>query len=165
MTFVSTWTDARIERLKMLHADGWSSSQIAADLGDATRNGVIGKIHRLGLVRDGIVKKVVAPRAPREAKPRVQKSRQRYIPGTNRFYEAVSNPAEVKLRCVEIACTVPFADVTGCMFTPDDGPFLFCDGPKQAGSSYCTAHHALCWVKPISNAPKARVYYGTDFAA
>src|SRR4051812_20746161 len=44
-----SWTDERIELLKKLWADGLSASQIAAELGQVTRNAVIGKVHRLGL--------------------------------------------------------------------------------------------------------------------
>ena len=44
-----SWTDERVERLSKLWADGLSASQIAAELGNVTRNAVIGKVHRLGL--------------------------------------------------------------------------------------------------------------------
>jgi GcrA cell cycle regulator len=44
-----SWTDERVDRLKKLWAEGLSASQIAGDLGDVTRNAVIGKVHRLGL--------------------------------------------------------------------------------------------------------------------
>jgi len=44
-----TWTDERVELLKKLWTDGLSASQIAAELGNVTRNAVIGKVHRLGL--------------------------------------------------------------------------------------------------------------------
>lgn len=43
------WTDERVEALKRLFADGLSAKEIAAELGDVTRNAVIGKVHRLGL--------------------------------------------------------------------------------------------------------------------
>lgn len=43
------WTDERVARLSKLWAEGLSASQIAADLGDVSRNAVIGKVHRLGL--------------------------------------------------------------------------------------------------------------------
>ena len=46
-----SWTDERVELLKKLWADGLSASQIAAELGGVTRNAVIGKVHRLGLLR------------------------------------------------------------------------------------------------------------------
>lgn len=45
---MNTWTTANIERLKSLHAQGLSNSQIAAELG-TTRNTVIGKLSRLSL--------------------------------------------------------------------------------------------------------------------
>ena len=43
------WTDERVARLTKLWGEGLSASQIAADLGDVSRNAVIGKVHRLGL--------------------------------------------------------------------------------------------------------------------
>ena len=43
------WTEARVDKLKTLWEDGLSASQIAENLGDVTRNAVIGKAHRLGL--------------------------------------------------------------------------------------------------------------------
>ena len=43
------WTDDRVEILTRLWGEGLSASQIARELGDVTRNAVIGKVHRLGL--------------------------------------------------------------------------------------------------------------------
>src|ERR1041385_8740709 len=45
---VMTWSDDRVEQLKKLWEAGLSASQIAAELGNVTRNAVIGKVHRLG---------------------------------------------------------------------------------------------------------------------
>ena len=42
-----SWTAERVELLKKLWADGLSASQIANELGNVTRNAVIGKVHRL----------------------------------------------------------------------------------------------------------------------
>ena len=55
------WTDERVELLKKLWLDGLSASQIAKQLGGVTRNAVIGKVHRLGLVPRVITQKP-APR-------------------------------------------------------------------------------------------------------
>jgi GcrA cell cycle regulator len=44
-----SWTDERIERLKMLWGQGMTASQIADELTGVSRNAVIGKAHRLGL--------------------------------------------------------------------------------------------------------------------
>ncbi len=46
---IETWTPERIEQLRNFATSGLSSSQIAAEIG-VTRNAVIGKLHRLGLV-------------------------------------------------------------------------------------------------------------------
>src|SRR6187549_3642290 len=46
---VLTWSDDRVEQLKKLWEAGLSASQIAAELGNVSRNAVIGKVHRLGL--------------------------------------------------------------------------------------------------------------------
>ena len=46
---VLTWSDERVEQLRKLWEAGLSASQIAAELGNVTRNAVIGKVHRLGL--------------------------------------------------------------------------------------------------------------------
>jgi GcrA cell cycle regulator len=43
------WTEAKVETLKQLWAEGLSASQCAAELGGLTRNAIIGKVHRLGL--------------------------------------------------------------------------------------------------------------------
>jgi GcrA cell cycle regulator len=43
------WTDERVETLKRMWSEGATASQIAKELGDVTRNAVIGKVHRLGL--------------------------------------------------------------------------------------------------------------------
>ena len=44
-----TWSDDRVEQLRKLWENGLGASQIARELGNVTRNAVIGKVHRLGL--------------------------------------------------------------------------------------------------------------------
>lgn len=54
----SSWSPERVDRMVALHADGFSASQIAAELGGGlTRNAVIGRLSRMGVRRIG------APRA------------------------------------------------------------------------------------------------------
>ena len=74
-----SWTEERIERLKKMWHDGATASQIADELGGASRNAVIGKAHRLGLeqrpspVKPGEekdVKKAAPAAAPRAAAPK-----------------------------------------------------------------------------------------------
>ena len=71
------WTDDRIDRLKAMWDEGLTASQIAEQLGEVSRNAVIGKAHRLGLtprpspVRTAasIDKPVVAPAEVAEVAP------------------------------------------------------------------------------------------------
>src|ERR1700716_2015046 len=65
---VLTWTDDRVEQLKKLWEAGHSASQSAAELGNVTRNAVIGKVHRLGLSGRAKSPSSAAPR-PRKARP------------------------------------------------------------------------------------------------
>ena len=43
------WSDERVAILKKMWLEGSSASEIAKELGNITRNAVIGKVHRLGL--------------------------------------------------------------------------------------------------------------------
>lgn len=64
------WTDSRVIALKALVADGWSAAKIADALGHRlTRNAVIGKISRLGLIRPD------KENVPAERKPRIRAER------------------------------------------------------------------------------------------
>ncbi|MFV0643494.1 MAG: GcrA family cell cycle regulator [Sphingomonadaceae bacterium] len=72
-----SWTEERIGILKKMWEGGSTASQIAEELGDVSRNAVIGKAHRLGLksrpspVKSGekktAKKKEAAPRPARKA--------------------------------------------------------------------------------------------------
>jgi GcrA cell cycle regulator len=141
----NVWSVERIEQLKKLYADGYSCAQIAGHLGHATRNAVIGKVHRLGLTRDSRRVPKAGPRAPREAK----KSAAR--PAGN-IFEArwqPKKPAEpIAIRC---AAVEPFhlsePEVGKCKYPYGDGPFTFCG--HDTARTYCDLHHELCWVAPV----------------
>jgi GcrA cell cycle regulator len=140
---VTTWTDARVAELKAFLAEGYSSSQIAVKLGHATRNAVIGKIHRLRLSRVGIVKKI-APRAPRQAP--VSKPRQRYTPESKRVTTVFDNITRLDLRTAEIEpLHVSLVDLKSfqCRWAYGDSNFTFCGHEQMEGSSYCLDHLAI----------------------
>jgi len=71
---VLTWSEDRVEQLKKLWEAGLSASQIAAELGNVTRNAVIGKVHRLGLSGRAKSPSSAAPRQ-RKARPAQQMMR------------------------------------------------------------------------------------------
>ena len=68
------WTDERVELLRKLWLDGHSASQIAKQLGEVTRNAVIGKVHRLGLSGRATPSQPTRPafKAPRPPRPAVR---------------------------------------------------------------------------------------------
>ena len=50
---LTSWSESRVDRLRALWAAGMSASEIAQELGGTSRNAVIGKLSRLGLVDSG----------------------------------------------------------------------------------------------------------------
>lgn len=142
------WTEPRIDVLKALWRDGLSASQIASELGDITRNGVISKVHRLGLsARDrplGKPHRAVQNPYKRQLVPRmVPKPRMgphgHMIAAEEIVYEAapdvVANPLNVALVDLEPHhCRWPYGD---------RAPYFFCGQGKIDDSSYCHAHASL----------------------
>lgn len=159
-----SWTDERVERLKELWLDGLSASVIAAELGDVTRNAVIGKVHRLGL--SGRAKSPVAA-VPRAAKPTRAPSHPLrpalFVQGNTALavnldaemapmpvHQPVLRPAKevviplservtiMELR--EQMCRWPLGD-------PGREDFRFCGGRNVPGIPYC-GHHAQLAYQP-----------------
>lgn len=73
-----SWNEERVEALRTMWAEGKSASQIAKELGNVTRNAVIGKVHRLGLSNRAQPAKTekdaaAAPKAKAAPKPKPTK--------------------------------------------------------------------------------------------
>src|SRR5882672_10904658 len=86
---VSFWTAERIEQLRKLWDAGLSARQIAAEIGNCTRNAVIGKVHRLALTGRAKVKPTKQSRAARPSRigqsvARVSAKRATPMPRINR---------------------------------------------------------------------------------
>ena len=167
-----TWTDERVELLKKLWSEGFSASQIAAEMGGVTRNAVIGKVHRLGLSGRG---KTNAPGAARPRKPRPLGAPAASAPAAPprgntvlaaRFAprpEAVPPTPEVRLdedvvipfservtimELREFMCRWPMGDPT----KPD---FRFCGGRVTSALPYCT-HHSRIAYQPATERKRIR---------
>ncbi|WP_310620994.1 GcrA family cell cycle regulator [Flexibacterium corallicola] len=87
-----SWTTDRVELLTKLWAEGLSASQIAAELGNVTRNAVIGKVHRLGL--SGRVKSTNSSKPRRNTSSSTSPSPRKTAPPAS----AKSDSAPVKAR-------------------------------------------------------------------
>ena len=158
---VMTWTDDRVEQLKKLWEGGLSASQIAAELGNVTRNAVIGKVHRLGLSGRAKSPSSAAPR-PRKARPVAQQMVRMSRPVARgntalaQNYEIEMEPDPVtydnvvpmsqRLTLVELneaTCHWPIGD-------PSSSDFYFCGGKALQSLPYC-AHHSRIAYQPASD--------------
>ena len=141
------WTDARTERLKALWANGRPASEIAALLGEVTRNAVIGKVHRLGLAGRKTTSRKSAPRrtSPRRDRPgrveprlppaRFAQSAAPLLPPPPPPAAALMLPLR-QLRSEQ--CSWPIGD-------PLEAGFGFCGCRKAPGAPYCAPHAAIAY--------------------
>jgi GcrA cell cycle regulator len=150
-----TWTDERVEQLKKLWADGLSASQIAAQLGNITRNAVIGKVHRLGLSGRA---KSPSSSAPRPRKPRSASHMLRISRPSMRGNTALAHAYEMELEpdpvpydnvipigqrrtlleLNEDTCRWPIGD-------PGSAEFFFCGGNTVTSLPYCAYHSRVAY--------------------
>ena len=165
-----TWTDERLDLLKRLWCEGLSASQIAAEIGGGmTRNAVLGKSHRLGLVRKGSAgirtprprKESSAPGKTQPAERPVRHEPQPMISiesqSSHEQHRAVSLPMEAAppprsgLTIMELRegmCRWPLGDPT----TP---AFRYCGAHGVAGLPYCS-HHAQIAYQPTAERKRLR---------
>jgi GcrA cell cycle regulator len=150
-----TWTDERVEQLKKLWADGLSASQIAAQLGNITRNAVIGKVHRLGLSGRA---KSPSSAAPRPRKPRSASHMLRISRPSMRGNNALAHAYDMELEpepvpydnvipigqrrtlleLNEETCRWPIGD-------PGSAEFFFCGGNTITSLPYCAYHSRVAY--------------------
>ncbi len=160
MSYPLTWSDERVEQLKKLWEAGLSASQIAAELGNVTRNGVIGKVHRLGLSGRAKVHSSATPR-PRKAR-RAQHMMHVSRP-MSRGNTALAAAFEVELESDPVAYdnVVPMTqrvtllqlDESNCHWPvgdPTSEDFFFCGGTSLTSFPYC-AHHSRVAYQPAAD--------------
>lgn len=161
-----SWTDERVESLKKLWAEGLSANRIAAELGDVSRNAVIGKVHRLGL--SGRAKHQPQPNIPTGTqKPRKPHSPAvefrnpvtiaTGVPTITREAEAVAAPAATEEDLSPVLAQFPGAITlmtltdTTCRWPvgePSKADFHFCGSRSTPGLPYC-GHHARIAYQPV----------------
>jgi GcrA cell cycle regulator len=131
------WTDEKNNMLRSMWADGFSGSQIAAELGaPLTRSAVIGKAHRLGLAARVERKLVLLIREPK-CKPQ---------PRLNAVIEKKQHHAEpiTLMELIDCSCRWPVnEDVRNMLYCGKPGASL------SAGRPYCE-HHARMAVRAQS---------------
>ena len=133
------WEEGLIQRLTELHARGYSSREIALEMGREfvglkfTRNSIIGKTHRLCLPHRALP--IVQP------KPKsIQKRAKRKRPMPRKTAPKIKPPRtdpDGLLTIYQLGagdCRFPFGHRS---------PFMFCGKEQAEGSSYCLQHYLL----------------------
>ena len=143
------WDEKAVSTTRACWSEGLSASEIAGRLGGTTRNAVIGKLHRLGLLgrskriapikpkRQPIQRPQPVPIPYREPAKRVSYMRAEPLPGP-----AVTDVARVAFMDLEPHhCRWPIGE-------PVAG---FCGCDKVPGLSYCATHAARAFATPSTN--------------
>ena len=142
-----SWTDERVAMLRKLNSEGYSCSQIAAQLGLVTRNAVIGKMHRIGI------------QANRETmkRKRVLRVDERRNNGCGKRSERVSAAKKLSPARALLADCQPLPppqetdiarvtfdqmadDQSLCKWPVGEPTVGFCGAASVAGLPYCTHH-------------------------
>ncbi|MCB1557068.1 MAG: gcrA cell cycle regulator family protein [Alphaproteobacteria bacterium] len=132
-----SWTDERVALLEKLWGEGRTAAEIAKELGDVTRNAVIGKAHRLKL--SNRVSPIQQNSKKAAVKLPVEKAK---VAGMIR--PAVKTPLSSGTEGVTMAeltprmCRWPMGD-------PKNPDFRFCGCTAAPGLSYCDEHAKMAY--------------------
>ncbi len=140
------WTPEREEMLKQLWQQGLSASRIAQELGNTTRNAVIGKAHRLGL----------SGRTTRKVGPKPASSLSRRSGNTARTPRPIARPRYIEpversayavdlIELTEQHCKWPVGD-------PRSKEFHFCGANRAESFPYCAYHASVAYHIPMRRA-------------
>lgn len=152
---MSGWNEAKIDRLKILWAEGLSASQCAAELGGLTRNAVISKVHRLKLPPRMTTMKIKTKTKGRRkpAKARAASGGSRAVLPSDVLFrveaqlipvEEIVVPLDKRKGLLDLEagdCRWPIGD-------PKDEAFHFCHLKAIPGLPYCQAHTARALAPP-----------------
>ncbi len=159
MSTAVDWTPERVNQLTKLWAAGNSAAQIAGEMGNVTRNAVIGKIHRLGLGGRMKVNGTLAPKRERSARARVRRAAHsgRRVSKVAAVLAEIpeSQPAEATspptasfacrgvslLELTDETCRWPIGD-------PGQPGFVFCGNRPLTVSPYCAHHARMAYASP-----------------
>lgn len=132
----SPWTEERVEILRRLAIEGYSSSQVADELG-LSRNAVIGKAYRLGIPLSGKKSGMSAEQRKQRHAFLMRGYRQnKGKPGSAQSSAAPVKPKRL-LKLKPHDCRFVIGD-------PVDG--LFCAARVVPGLSWCEAHARVVFV-------------------
>jgi hypothetical protein len=141
------------KKIHVLWEKGFPASEISKELG-ITRNSVMGHLYRMRQAGTKMRQKSPLPskKAPPEKKPVGVKKMVRRLPAPKKptleeikvQYDPKPTGKPVPLMALKLySCRYV---VSGAVAKD----FLFCNDTQMAGSSYCQAHHYICYVPKSS---------------
>lgn len=149
-----SWSEDETRLVMAAWNDGKSALQIAKDIG-RSKNAVIGAITRLR--NEGFSMRSAAPKG-RESTPsrdeaaRFNASRERRVMARAKALAAPNvqyREPTVYGDPAVVGRPLDALSATGCRYEcaggTDAQSYLFCGGRKRDRSSYCAAHHTICW--------------------
>lgn len=135
------WTDEITERLKAMLDEGLTSAEIARCIPGATRNAVIGKIHRLGLTFPGRL-------SPERPSARRRRSNVWKIKAT-RAPRAGGGELTALNKDLRVGTSILNLERHHCRWPVSDNPRLFCGNQRRdENTPYCAAHAQIAYVSP-----------------
>jgi len=134
------WTEERFEEMKRLWmVEGYSASHIAAAISAPSRNAILAKLNRAGLLGTRVRRK------PRTADRQARSAAVAPPPPAPKPEEPV-----IAMRLDDGArITVMTVDNRMCRFPigdPAEADFHFCGWAPKPGSPYCSYHHGIAFV-------------------
>ena len=132
-----SWTEEKVKKLKELWTKGHTASQIAEELGDTTRNAVIGKAHRLNLSAKIKTRTASTNQNPKSFQ---ENSKIKSIKGRRSKFKSLiiekdfepENPKQLE-ELTDNDCKYPIGH-------PDEKGFYFCGRTSLKDFSYCKLH-------------------------
>ena len=151
--FTQAWTEEMDGRIRVMFHDGKSARDIGEAMGKS-RNAVIGRLHRIGLVR--------SPTQIAEAKAASNKLRRKNDPKKSRPIFRIKRRAGliqppriiVEPPRLGLSRDLKLLDLTAhdCKWPYGEWPFVFCGNPKPVEVSYCPYHASLAYTRAKANA-------------
>jgi hypothetical protein len=168
---IIAWTDAQTKMLIKFFNEGHSASVTAKAINgvfqiEKTRNAVIGKWHRMGLIRELTPEQrllrssvqsscVSKPTHRADCGPVIAKRVKILRQLHEEMKQAIQEPPPAPVAVEDGPLYLDLLDVPadGCRFIVSDSPYLYCARPQRPGSSYCQAHHERMYTKTRINLP------------
>lgn len=152
-----TWTDAKIARLKVLHAEGGlSAAEMAYRMNrdfhtSFSRNAIIGKLHRIGLrtTRPQRTAEEIAERKNEQRRVRRAAQRKPLLDHAEDIMQA--EPCDLPPDSSEFAVTFAQLAEPHCRWPigdPSSDDLRYCGAEKMADGPYCARHHRLAYTRP-----------------